>query len=580
MQTYDYKVTIRSRPSTIPFIKERLSKRNKQLKLFKDTVFGKYLDLDVEDNDNHLLNYVLHHQRPQLSKSIDSNLVFDIAGHTLLFKRSEFLLVTDFACRKLVFAEYMDDGIPPFLRRVFSDKAKNMENKNSLGKAIKGKAAKGKVAKGKDAKHKATQGKAAQLSDIDRVSAKAKFEETKSNREVALEEELDLWKSRYVELESYYKNLEASVEIARKNSHGLSFSTPNTKATSVCDDIDEADAVADDNAKATSVHDDVGVPNVVADDNAKATSVCNDIDEAYAAADDNAKSTNVHDGVGVPDAASDDNTKATSVCDDINEADAVADDNAKSTSVHDNVGVPDAAANDNAKVPIYDVYNTPVDKKNMLMKDVHEVINHTDPHIHGFQIMLWGGLEKKRDGLDEAKANQEVVSTADNGEVMKETQLPDSLENLTRDSNAPKTRIHVLKEFLDYLNQAKKPRHWFPLGNGLNVDEKFWQSLVARDATRRGFLTLLAIFSPYYCNLSTPYDLEDWIFKDIAYPVGWADIETAWGNPVWTGAPDVLLPDPVLKHAVPCSFSCFLKVYWSVGSTCLLFLCFGLDSSI
>nr|GEY76120.1 phospholipase-like protein [Tanacetum cinerariifolium] len=109
---YDCKVTIRSRPSTIPFNKERLSKSNKRLKLFKDTVFGKYLDFDVEDNDNHLLNYVLHHQRPQLSKSIDSNLVFNIAGHTLLFGRSEFFLVTGFVCGKLVFPEYMDDSIP------------------------------------------------------------------------------------------------------------------------------------------------------------------------------------------------------------------------------------------------------------------------------------------------------------------------------------------------------------------------------------------------------------------------------------------------------------------------------------
>nr|GFD34930.1 phospholipase-like protein [Tanacetum cinerariifolium] len=130
-----------------------------------------YLDLDVEDNDNHLLNYVLHHQRPQLSKSIDSNLVFNIAGHTLLFRRSEFSLVTGFACRKLVFPEYIDDGIPPFLRRVFPDKAKNLENKASLvkaaqGKDAKGKAAKGKAVKGKDAKCKAAQGKAAQPSDI------------------------------------------------------------------------------------------------------------------------------------------------------------------------------------------------------------------------------------------------------------------------------------------------------------------------------------------------------------------------------------------------------------------------------
>ncbi|GKE72662.1 hypothetical protein Tco_1534703 [Tanacetum coccineum] len=135
------------------------------MKLFKDTVFGKYLDLKLEDNDNHLLNYVLHHQRPELSESIDSNLVFDIASHTLLFKRSEFCLVTFLACGKVIFLEYMHDDIPPFLRRLFPDKAKKLENKASLGKPAQGKATQGKAAKGKAAKHKAAQGKAAQPSD-------------------------------------------------------------------------------------------------------------------------------------------------------------------------------------------------------------------------------------------------------------------------------------------------------------------------------------------------------------------------------------------------------------------------------
>nr|GEU77373.1 reverse transcriptase domain-containing protein [Tanacetum cinerariifolium] len=111
--------------------------------------------------------------------------------------------------------------------------------------------------------------------------------------------------------------------------------------------------------------------------------------------------TSVYDDIGVPNAATDDNAKATSVCDDINEA--------------------DAAANDNAKVPIFDVYNTPVDNKNMLMKDVHEIINHTDPSIYGFQIMLWGSLEKNGDSLDEAKANQDVFQHRALKRMKKET---------------------------------------------------------------------------------------------------------------------------------------------------------------
>nr|GEU88186.1 phospholipase-like protein [Tanacetum cinerariifolium] len=550
---YDCKLTIRSRPFMILFIKEWLSKSSKRLKLFKDTIFGKYLDLDVEDNDNHLLNYVLHHQRPQISKSIDSNLVFDIAGHTLLFRRSEFSSVTGFTCEKLVFPEYTNDGIPPFLRRVFSDKVKNLENKASLGKAAQGKAAKGKAAKGKavkgkDAKRKTAQGRTVQPSDIGQEDKKVA-----NNSFLRLVEDLAAWddfsweseviprclawtrrkgfeKGNYPELfgpremrtgvEKRMTMLRVRKDLNRWMTKTGSIVMMNLKlnkmevvpqierATSVCYDIDEADAAADDNAKATSVPDDVGVPDAAADDNAKATSVHND--------------------VGVPDAASDDNAKATSVCDDINEADAIADDNAKATSVHGNVGVPDVVADENAKVPISIVYNMLVDNKNVLIKDAHEIINHIDPPIHGFQIMLLGSFEKKEDGLDEAKANhkdtepevtvvkktrnkrmskrqrelptptrrcskrhiQEVVLTADNGEVVKETQLPDSHNNVegdsvirlpacywklfegnphcalgresTRDSNTPKTRIYIPKEVLHYLNQAKKPRQWFP----------------------------------------------------------------------------------------------------------------------
>nr|GEU84335.1 hypothetical protein [Tanacetum cinerariifolium] len=463
---YDCEVTIRSRPSTIPFIKER--------------------------HDNHLLNYVLDHQRPQLSKSIDLNLVFNIASHTLLFERLEFSLAS--------------------------------LGKAAQGKDAKGKATKGKVAKGKDAKRNAAKEQTFMGQEDKKVV---------NNSFLRLVEDLAAWDDfswgEYYWEEFYKKavNLidnhrDTHTNFQKKNpsklptysiyrfawafkvdgqngfthddepeaeqdgsgaSDGASArakfeETISTReATSVCDDIDEADAAADDNAKATSVNEDVGVPDAATDDNAKAMSICDDIDETDATPDDNPKATGVPNDIGVPDAAADDNPKATSVCDDIDEADAAADDNAKATSVcddinevdaaaddnekamnvYDNVGVPNAAADDNAKVPISNVYSTLVDNENVLIKDAHEIINHTDPPIHGFQIMLWGGLEKKRDNLDEAKAIQkrmskrqrelptptkrrlkrhihEVVSVADNGEVVKETQLPDSHENEEGDS--------------------------------------------------------------------------------------------------------------------------------------------------
>ncbi|GJZ32438.1 phospholipase-like protein, partial [Tanacetum coccineum] len=142
---YDCRVTIRSKLKMIPKIKERISSSKKRLDIFKNTVFGKWLDLDDTNYDNHLLNYVLHHQRPGLSKSVDSDILFDIAGHTLLLGRAEFCLVTGFTCGKVVFPKYLDGGIPPFVRRLFSNKLKKLE-KNKDGELVQDKAEKGEAA--------------------------------------------------------------------------------------------------------------------------------------------------------------------------------------------------------------------------------------------------------------------------------------------------------------------------------------------------------------------------------------------------------------------------------------------------
>ncbi|GKB07908.1 hypothetical protein Tco_0836192 [Tanacetum coccineum] len=138
---YDCKVTIRSKLRMILKIKERISSSKKRLDVFRNIVFGKWLDLDDKDCDNDLLNYVLHHQRPSLSKSIVSNILFDIAGRTLLLGRAEFCLVSSLACGKVVYPKYLDDIILPFVRRVFLDKLKKLEKKKAgLGKAAKDKA--------------------------------------------------------------------------------------------------------------------------------------------------------------------------------------------------------------------------------------------------------------------------------------------------------------------------------------------------------------------------------------------------------------------------------------------------------
>nr|GEX04242.1 phospholipase-like protein [Tanacetum cinerariifolium] len=102
--TYDCKVTIRSKLKMIPNIKERISSSKKRLDLLK--------------------------KLPDLNKSVDSDILFDIAGRTLLLGRAEFWLVTGFACGKVVFPKYLDDGIPPFVRRLFLDKLKKLEKNN------------------------------------------------------------------------------------------------------------------------------------------------------------------------------------------------------------------------------------------------------------------------------------------------------------------------------------------------------------------------------------------------------------------------------------------------------------------
>ncbi|GJU69877.1 hypothetical protein Tco_1256136, partial [Tanacetum coccineum] len=156
-EPYDCRLTIRSKLKMIPKIKERISSSKKRLNHFKNTIFGKWLDLDDTNYDDHLLNDVLHHQRPGL-------------------RRAEFCLVTGFTCGKVVFPKYLDDGIPPFVRRLFPGKLKKLEkNKAGLDEVAKGKAAQPSDKSDKDSvtighlgelvPDKAAKGKAVQPSD-------------------------------------------------------------------------------------------------------------------------------------------------------------------------------------------------------------------------------------------------------------------------------------------------------------------------------------------------------------------------------------------------------------------------------
>ncbi|GJZ05507.1 hypothetical protein Tco_0539300 [Tanacetum coccineum] len=80
----------------------------------------------------------------------------------------------------------------------------------------------------------------------------------------------------------------------------------------------------------------------------------------------------------------------------------------------DTIGSPDETEEPNAQEPISHVLNTPVDNCDVLMTDAPDTINLADPPSHESEITSPCDSEKKGDGLDGAKANQEDVPASQN----------------------------------------------------------------------------------------------------------------------------------------------------------------------
>ncbi|GJQ94045.1 hypothetical protein Tco_0005184 [Tanacetum coccineum] len=59
---YDVKISVRSSVKLLPEIKGILSIKPKRERLFRDTVFGPWLDIQSHENDSHMMHYVLQHQ--------------------------------------------------------------------------------------------------------------------------------------------------------------------------------------------------------------------------------------------------------------------------------------------------------------------------------------------------------------------------------------------------------------------------------------------------------------------------------------------------------------------------------------
>ncbi|GJV75946.1 phospholipase-like protein, partial [Tanacetum coccineum] len=87
-------------------------------KKFRRTIFGPWLDIRTQEHDNHLINYLLQHQRYVKDPSTDIPFIFDIRQHTLEFGRRDFCLVTGFRFGK-VCLDHLSKGRSGFYDRVF-----------------------------------------------------------------------------------------------------------------------------------------------------------------------------------------------------------------------------------------------------------------------------------------------------------------------------------------------------------------------------------------------------------------------------------------------------------------------------
>ncbi|GKB86559.1 hypothetical protein Tco_0958831 [Tanacetum coccineum] len=69
--------------------------------MFSRTVFGPWLNIQTTLHDNHLLNFLLQHQRYVEDPSIDIPFIFDIDRRTLELGRQDFCLITGFRFGKI-----------------------------------------------------------------------------------------------------------------------------------------------------------------------------------------------------------------------------------------------------------------------------------------------------------------------------------------------------------------------------------------------------------------------------------------------------------------------------------------------
>ncbi|GJX92733.1 cycloartenol synthase [Tanacetum coccineum] len=129
-KVYDVKVSFRSKLHILQTIRSKLSWKGDQLDIFTRTVFGPWLNIQTTLHDNHLLNFLLQHQRRVRNPSPNKPFIFDIDGRTLEFGRKDFCLITSFRFSK-VNLDPKEEDHSKFRKRVFP-KIGNLKGKHLL----------------------------------------------------------------------------------------------------------------------------------------------------------------------------------------------------------------------------------------------------------------------------------------------------------------------------------------------------------------------------------------------------------------------------------------------------------------
>ncbi|GJT41647.1 phospholipase-like protein [Tanacetum coccineum] len=116
---YDAKISVRSSVKLLPEFKGLLSMKPNRERLFRDTVFGPWLDIQSHENDSHMMHYVLEHQ--VLVSNFRSDLppiIFHIGDHWLEFGQKQFCLITGFRFGNI---SEKHSTMSPFFNRHFSE---------------------------------------------------------------------------------------------------------------------------------------------------------------------------------------------------------------------------------------------------------------------------------------------------------------------------------------------------------------------------------------------------------------------------------------------------------------------------